>query len=353
MQYLDSGHPINCAISNRYNDYRKKLEADVLALSVPLPQISMVSHTPLPVAKQKTFVPAEPGTGLPPFPFIVNPDMSIFFFIWIYHFTLFHILKISPDTLTPLSTGGHCWLVDGVACREDFLSSLSPNRLLSLSPEEITGGQWGLRNFMFFFSFSVLWTRKLVLSRSLESLCRNFSRRSCSLFEITGGQLCFLGIIIKCTITLWRKQILNQIGWLTSQIVGPQHLYSGRWVGSRCTGRAIQGPTVGGVKVHRVGGIQGPTEKIVLHHLAKPIFGWMLRIVSPSPARRPRPIGRRTNCFRRSALRLAGGTICFAKSRQATLAPLAGERIVSDAPRSHWPANELFQTLNFLGSNSI
>ncbi len=53
---------------------------------------------------------------------------------------------------------------------------------------------------------------------------------------------------------------------------------------------------------------------------------------------------------------------CFTKSR---LAPLAGERIVSDAPRSdwpagrfvspsparppspHWPANELFQTLNF------
>ncbi len=35
---------------------------------------------------------------------------------------------------------------------------------------------------------------------------------------------------------------------------------------------------------------------------------------------------------------------CFIKSR---LAPLAGERIVSDAPRSHWPANELFQTLNF------
>ncbi len=159
-----------------------------------------------------------------------------FFFIWIYYFTLFHILKISPDTLTPLSTGGHCWLVDGVACREDFLSSLSPNRLLSLSSEEITGGQWGLRNFMFFFSFSALWTRKLVLSRSLESLCRNFSHRSCSLFEITGGQLCFLGIIIKCTIRLWRKQILNQIGWLTSQIVGPQHLYSGRWVGSRCTG---------------------------------------------------------------------------------------------------------------------
>ncbi|XP_058628833.1 uncharacterized protein LOC131538758 [Onychostoma macrolepis] len=59
-----------------YNDYRKKLEVDVLTLSVPLPQISMVSHTPLPVAKQKTFVPAEPGTGLPPFPFVVNPDMS-------------------------------------------------------------------------------------------------------------------------------------------------------------------------------------------------------------------------------------------------------------------------------------
>ncbi len=87
MQYLDSGHPINCAISNRYNDYRKKLEADVLALSVPLPQISMVSHTPLPVAKQKTFVPAEPGTGLPPFPFIVNPDMSIFF---LYEFIILH-----------------------------------------------------------------------------------------------------------------------------------------------------------------------------------------------------------------------------------------------------------------------
>ncbi len=344
MQYLDSGHPINCAIPNRYNDYRKKLEADVLALSVPLPQISMVSHTPLPVAKQKTFVPAEPGTGLPPFPFIVNPDMSIFFFIWIYYFTLFHILKISPDTLTPLSTGGHCWLVDGVACREDFLSSLSPNRLLSLSSEEITGGQWGLRNFMFFFSFSVLWTRKLVLSRSLESLCRNFSRRSCSLFEITGGQLCFLGIIIKCTITLWRKQILNQIGWLTSQIVGPQHLYSGRWVGSRCTGRAIQGPTVGGVKVHRVGGIQGPTEKIVLHHretdlrvnvancftksspppsphwpanklfqtLRAPI-GRRDDLFRQVPPGHPRPIGRRTNCFRRSAL------------------PLAGQRIVSDA----------------------
>jgi len=38
---------------------------------------------------------------------------------------------------------------------------------------------------------------------------------------------------------------------------------------------------------------------------------------------------------------------CFTKSRPAALAPLAGERIVSDAPRSHWPANELFQTLNF------
>ncbi len=67
-------------------------------------------------------------------------------------------------------------------------------------------------------------------------------------------------------------------------------------------------------------------------HYAKPIFGWMLQIVSPSPA-------------------------------PAALAPLAGERIVSDAPRSdwpagrfvspsparppspHWPANELFQTL--------
>ncbi len=54
---------------------------------------------------------------------------------------------------------------------------------------------------------------------------------------------------------------------------------------------------------------------------------------------------------------------CFTKSRPAALAPLAGERIVSDAPRSdwpagrfvspsparppspHWPANELFQTL--------
>ncbi len=59
MQFLDSGYPINCAVSNRYNDYRKKLEADVLALSVSLPQISMVSHTPLSVAKQKTFAPAE------------------------------------------------------------------------------------------------------------------------------------------------------------------------------------------------------------------------------------------------------------------------------------------------------
>ncbi len=54
---------------------------------------------------------------------------------------------------------------------------------------------------------------------------------------------------------------------------------------------------------------------------------------------------------------------CFTKSRPAALALLAGERIVSDAPRSdwpagrfvspsparppspHWPANELFQTL--------
>ncbi len=29
---------------------------------------------------------------------------------------------------------------------------------------------------------------------------------------------------------------------------------------------------------------------------------------------------------------------CFTKSRPAALAPLAGERIVSDAPRSDWPA---------------
>ncbi len=87
-------------------------------------------------------------------------------------------------------------------------------------PSPLRGNHWWPVRFAkfhgFFFSFSALWTRKIVLSRSLESLCRNFSRRSCSLFEITGGQLCFLGIIIKCTITLWRKQILNHIGWLTS-----------------------------------------------------------------------------------------------------------------------------------------
>ncbi|CAM4668159.1 unnamed protein product [Leuciscus chuanchicus] len=57
-----------------YNNYRKKLEADVLALSVPLPQISMVSDTLLPVAKQK--MPAAPQSALPPFPFTVNPDLS-------------------------------------------------------------------------------------------------------------------------------------------------------------------------------------------------------------------------------------------------------------------------------------
>ncbi|XP_051954038.1 uncharacterized protein LOC127623665 [Xyrauchen texanus] len=59
-----------------YNNYSKKLEVDVLALSVPLPQISMVSHTPLPAAKQKALLHAESGTELPPFPFVENPDMS-------------------------------------------------------------------------------------------------------------------------------------------------------------------------------------------------------------------------------------------------------------------------------------
>ncbi|XP_077058226.1 uncharacterized protein LOC143720384 [Siphateles boraxobius] len=47
-----------------YNNYWKKLEADVLALSVPLPQIRMVSNTLLPVAKQKTSVPAAPQSAL-------------------------------------------------------------------------------------------------------------------------------------------------------------------------------------------------------------------------------------------------------------------------------------------------
>lgn len=37
VQASDYVHPINCVISNRYNNYRKKMEADVLALSVPLP----------------------------------------------------------------------------------------------------------------------------------------------------------------------------------------------------------------------------------------------------------------------------------------------------------------------------
>ncbi|XP_051953220.1 uncharacterized protein LOC127623061 [Xyrauchen texanus] len=59
-----------------YNNYCKKLEVDVLALSVPLPQISMVSHTPLPAAKQKALLHTESGTELPPFPFVENPDMS-------------------------------------------------------------------------------------------------------------------------------------------------------------------------------------------------------------------------------------------------------------------------------------
>ncbi|XP_042605447.1 uncharacterized protein LOC122141618 [Cyprinus carpio] len=41
---------------------------------------------------------------------------------------------------------------------------------------------------------SALWTRKAVLSRSFESLWRNFFRRTCSLSEITGGQLCCFAI---------------------------------------------------------------------------------------------------------------------------------------------------------------
>ncbi|KAA0711883.1 hypothetical protein E1301_Tti013487 [Triplophysa tibetana] len=36
-----------------YNDYRKKIETDVLSLSLPLPQMSMGSHTSLQVARQK------------------------------------------------------------------------------------------------------------------------------------------------------------------------------------------------------------------------------------------------------------------------------------------------------------
>ncbi|XP_056103250.1 uncharacterized protein LOC130082422 [Rhinichthys klamathensis goyatoka] len=59
-----------------YNNYRKKLEADVLALSVPLPQIRMVSHMLLPVAKQKVSVPSAAQSALPLFPFVVNPDLS-------------------------------------------------------------------------------------------------------------------------------------------------------------------------------------------------------------------------------------------------------------------------------------
>ncbi|XP_016104298.1 cyclin-dependent kinase inhibitor 1C-like [Sinocyclocheilus grahami] len=59
-----------------YNNYRKKLEADVLALSVPLPQISMVSHTQLPAARQMTSMPSAPGSSLQPFPYVENPDLS-------------------------------------------------------------------------------------------------------------------------------------------------------------------------------------------------------------------------------------------------------------------------------------
>ncbi|XP_059379105.1 uncharacterized protein LOC132114800 [Carassius carassius] len=58
------------------NNYRKKLEADVLALSVPLPQISMVSHSQLPLARQMTSMPSAPGSSLKSFPHVANPDLS-------------------------------------------------------------------------------------------------------------------------------------------------------------------------------------------------------------------------------------------------------------------------------------
>ncbi|XP_059389973.1 uncharacterized protein LOC132123402 [Carassius carassius] len=59
-----------------FNNYRKKLEADVLALSVPLPQISMVSRTQLPLARQMTSMPSAPGSSLKSFPYVANPDLS-------------------------------------------------------------------------------------------------------------------------------------------------------------------------------------------------------------------------------------------------------------------------------------
>ncbi|RXN36530.1 cyclin-dependent kinase inhibitor 1C-like protein [Labeo rohita] len=53
-----------------YNNYRKKMEADVLALSVPLPHISMVSDTNLPVARQMKSMPSAPGSSLQRFPYV-------------------------------------------------------------------------------------------------------------------------------------------------------------------------------------------------------------------------------------------------------------------------------------------
>ncbi|KAK2898942.1 hypothetical protein Q8A67_010360 [Cirrhinus molitorella] len=65
-----------CVLGQGSGPAQKKLEADVLVLSVPLPQISMVSKTQLPVAKQMTSMPSAPGSSLQPFPFIENPDLS-------------------------------------------------------------------------------------------------------------------------------------------------------------------------------------------------------------------------------------------------------------------------------------
>ncbi|XP_056614654.1 uncharacterized protein LOC130429852 [Triplophysa dalaica] len=59
-----------------YNDYRKKMEPNVLSLSLPLPQMSMMSHTPLPVARQKHSGTLGAETAIRPYHFVVNPDKS-------------------------------------------------------------------------------------------------------------------------------------------------------------------------------------------------------------------------------------------------------------------------------------
>lgn len=108
-----------------------------------------------------------------------------------------YFIQILPGTLDLFIFGGHCD-VDGVAS-EAPSSRLSRNLLLlSLSSAEITGGQWGLENFILLRSCleaSALQTRIVVSPTCEDSFLRSFSLRSWSLLERTGGQLGFLAIL--------------------------------------------------------------------------------------------------------------------------------------------------------------